>query len=89
VIGLTVALPYTPLAPPLGFVPLPPPFFIAPALVVLLYVAAAEVAKGFFYGRERRDSSSASRAAGSRCDAPAEIRLGGLSLPSADRSRDR
>ncbi|MBX6313016.1 MAG: magnesium-translocating P-type ATPase [Isosphaeraceae bacterium] len=49
VIGFTVALPYTPLAPPLGLTPLPLPFFLALGSVVLLYVAAAEVAKGFFY----------------------------------------
>jgi Mg2+-importing ATPase len=52
VVGLTVALPYSRLAPVLGLVPLPPRVLGALGLIVLLYVAAAEAAKGFFYRRE-------------------------------------
>jgi Mg2+-importing ATPase len=49
VIGLTLLLPYTPLAGPLGFVPLPPLFLAALLCIVAGYVVAAEVAKKVFY----------------------------------------
>ena len=52
VVGLTVLLPYSPLAPSLGFGPLPAGFLLAPAFIVVLYVAAAEAAKAVFYRRE-------------------------------------
>jgi Mg2+-importing ATPase len=54
VVGLTLLLPYSPLAPLLGFVPLPPVFLVALGPIVLLYVAAAEAAKSVFYRREER-----------------------------------
>ncbi len=54
VIGLTLLLPYSPLAPWLGFVTLPAVFLAALAPIVLLYVAAAEVAKSYFYRSEGR-----------------------------------
>lgn len=55
VVGLTLLLPYSPLARPLGFVPLPASFLAVMGLVVLLYVVAAETAKSVFYrGEERR-----------------------------------
>jgi Mg2+-importing ATPase len=49
VVGLTLLLPYTPLALPLGFVPLPPLFLVALLCIVVGYVVAAEVAKKVFY----------------------------------------
>ena len=52
--GLTLLLPYSPLAPLLGFVPLPPVFLLALGPIVLLYAVAAEAAKSVFYRREER-----------------------------------
>ena len=54
VVGLTLLLPYSPLAPLLGLVPLPPVFLVALGPIVLLYVVAAEAAKSVFYRREER-----------------------------------
>jgi P-type Mg2+ transporter len=44
-------LPFTPLAPWLGFTPLPPLFFAVLAGMVLLYLALVEAVKGGFYLR--------------------------------------
>ena len=52
IVGLTVSIPYTPLAPSLGFEPLPAGFLLALALIVVLYLAAAEASKFVFYRRE-------------------------------------
>ena len=49
VVATTVALPYTPIAPLLGFVPLPHRFLAILALIVLAYGASAEMAKRWFY----------------------------------------
>ena len=54
VVGLTLLLPYSPLAPLFGFVPLPPVFLAALGPIILLYVVAAEAAKSVFYQREER-----------------------------------
>jgi Mg2+-importing ATPase len=54
VVGLTLLLPYSPLAALLGFVPLPPLFLVAVVPIVLLYVVAAEAAKSIFYRSEER-----------------------------------
>ncbi len=54
VAGLTLLLPYSPLAPLLGFVPLPPVFLLALGPIVFLYVVASEAAKSVFYYREQR-----------------------------------
>jgi hypothetical protein len=54
VVGLTLLLPYSPLAPLLGLVPLPPVFLVALGPIVLLYVVAAKAAKSVFYRREER-----------------------------------
>jgi Mg2+-importing ATPase len=48
-LGVGVLLPFTPLAPWLGFVPLPPLFFAFLGLMTLAYLAAVEVAKRRFY----------------------------------------
>ena len=49
VVLLTVALPYSPLAGPLGFKPLPPLYLLAIAAIVVTYVASAELVKRWFY----------------------------------------
>ncbi len=55
VVGLVVALPWTPLAGPFGFSPLPV-WFVGTLLgIVLVYVAAAEAAKAAFYRRARAE----------------------------------
>ena len=56
VIGITVALPYTPIAVPLGFVPLPHRFLGILALIVLAYAASAELAKRWFYSNHNHAS---------------------------------
>jgi Mg2+-importing ATPase len=45
----TALFPYTPLAGPFGFRPLPLFFFPAMGMIVALYMIAAEMAKGYFY----------------------------------------
>ncbi|MDP3389931.1 MAG: magnesium-translocating P-type ATPase [Methylococcaceae bacterium] len=49
IVAITVALPYTPIAPFIGFVPLPLSLLGQIGLIVLLYIATAELAKHIFY----------------------------------------
>ncbi len=49
--ALTLVLPYTPLADFLGFSPIPPLFVVMLAIILVLYMLTAEVAKHFFYRR--------------------------------------
>jgi len=49
VAALTLAIPYTPLGTAFGFVPLPPLFLGLMGVIVLSYVASAELAKHWFY----------------------------------------
>jgi len=49
VVAAAVALPYTPLAGPLGFAPMPPALLLAIAGVACTYVACAEAAKRLFH----------------------------------------
>jgi Mg2+-importing ATPase len=51
VVAGAVALPYTPLGPLFELVPLPRLFLAVVALIVLVYIASAELAKRWFYGR--------------------------------------
>jgi P-type Mg2+ transporter len=51
VIGVTLAIPFTPLAPVLGFVAVPSLFVVVMVAIVLAYVASAEFAKAWFYRR--------------------------------------
>ncbi len=53
VVALAVALPFTPLAPALGFEPPPPLFFAVLAVLVAAYLVLAELAKRAFYQRAR------------------------------------
>jgi Mg2+-importing ATPase len=50
-VGAAVALPFTPLAAPLGFAPLPASFLVALGVLVVVYVASAEAIKRVFYAR--------------------------------------
>jgi Mg2+-importing ATPase len=59
VVMATVALPYLPFAPILGFTPLPLTYLGAAAVVVTLYVASGELAKRLFYRRFDREPSIA------------------------------
>jgi len=45
----TMILPFTPAAPWLGFVPLPPLFFAILVLMILTYLSLVEGAKRWFY----------------------------------------
>ncbi|AMK78028.1 MULTISPECIES: magnesium-translocating P-type ATPase [Methylomonas] len=49
IVALTLALPYTPLAPFIGFQPLPLAISGGLGLIVLLYILTAELAKRIFY----------------------------------------
>jgi Mg2+-importing ATPase len=49
VMGTTISLPYTNLAQPLGFKPLPPLFLGSMLLLVALYATSAELVKRWFY----------------------------------------
>lgn len=49
VVGVTILLPYTPLAEPLGFTPLPMTFLAAMLTLVVTYAASAECVKRWFY----------------------------------------
>ena len=51
VVALTLPLPWTPLGRLFGFVPLPAEFLLPLLLILLAYVASAELAKGWFYRR--------------------------------------
>jgi Mg2+-importing ATPase len=51
IVGLTLALPFTPLARLFHFEPLPLTFFLLIGAIVLLYVTGAEVLKWIFYKR--------------------------------------
>jgi Mg2+-importing ATPase len=62
VIGTTLILPYTPLARVLGFVPVPWTFLLALAVMMALYIAAAEAAKSLFYRHQPALPGSRERA---------------------------
>ena len=49
IVGITVALPYSPLAPVIGFVPLPASLLALLALIVVLYLGTAEITKHVLY----------------------------------------
>ncbi|MFO1308039.1 MAG: magnesium-translocating P-type ATPase [Burkholderiales bacterium] len=51
VIAAAAVLPYTPLAPTLGFVPIPAPFWGVLAMLVVAYLALAEAGKRWFHAR--------------------------------------
>jgi Mg2+-importing ATPase len=49
VVGVGVVLPYTPLAGPFGFTPLPPLFFAILLGMIVAYLLLVEVAKAYFF----------------------------------------
>jgi len=49
IVAITIALPYTPLAPLAGFEPLPLFLMGLLGVIVMLYIATAELAKHLFY----------------------------------------
>jgi Mg2+-importing ATPase len=51
VVVVECVLPFTPLAPALGFVPLPPAFFVLLAAATVTYLALVEVVKRRLFGR--------------------------------------
>ena len=51
VLAATATLPYTPLGAVFGFVPLPPLFLALMAIIVILYLGAAEATKAWFFRR--------------------------------------
>jgi Mg2+-importing ATPase len=53
VILITLIVPYSPVASPLGFEALPPHYLLALGLIIVLYLATAETAKRLFYQRVR------------------------------------
>jgi Mg2+-importing ATPase len=53
-LGVGVLLPFTPLAPWLGFVPLPPLFFAFLGVMTVAYLAVVEVGKRRFYRHAAR-----------------------------------
>ncbi len=53
IVGATLIFPFTPLGGLFGFRPLPISFLLAMATIVVFYIIAAEVAKGFFYKRAK------------------------------------
>ena len=50
-LGVGVLLPFTPLAPWLGFTPLPPLFFTFLIVMIATYLGLVEIMKGWFYRR--------------------------------------
>ena len=52
-VAAALVLPYTPLARLFGFVPVPPMFLAALALIMVFYIVVAEVAKFYFYRHEK------------------------------------
>ncbi|GAB6142068.1 magnesium-translocating P-type ATPase [Methylosoma difficile] len=53
IVVVTIALPYSPIAPLIGFVPLPLSLMAMLGLIVALYLASAELAKNIFYRQVR------------------------------------
>ena len=51
IVGLTLILPYSPVAGIFGFEPLPLSFLLFLIVIVLLYIAATELAKRTYYKR--------------------------------------
>jgi len=55
IVLLVIALPFTPLAGILGFVPMPLSFYGWMVLIVSIYIASAEMAKQWFYKKLQKD----------------------------------
>jgi Mg2+-importing ATPase len=59
IVAAAVALPFTPLGRVFGFVPLPAVFLGLMGLIVASYIGCAELLKGAFYRKNRRQPLSA------------------------------
>ncbi|MDR8411696.1 magnesium-translocating P-type ATPase [Nonomuraea sp. 3-1Str] len=94
VVTAGAVIPFTPVAPALGFQPLPGPFFLIVLLMVAAYLALIEVGKRWFYrttpaapaGRERTPAHPLHRRA-HRFTTTAAITRGALS-PAVSRGAD-
>ncbi|MEV0537729.1 HAD-IC family P-type ATPase [Kitasatospora sp. NPDC050463] len=64
VVALGIVLPLSPLAPALGFRPLPVGFFLALAVMTGLYLVLIEIAKRLFFGRPARPTAAPARRRG-------------------------
>jgi Mg2+-importing ATPase len=64
VVLVAVAIPFTPLAAPLGFAPLPAPFFLALLLMLIGYLVLVEIAKYWFYRTAPAPAAQGSRRRG-------------------------
>ncbi len=53
-LAVTLLIPYSPLAAPLGFAPLPLPYLLLLGAIVLGYLASARLARDYFYRWEER-----------------------------------
>lgn len=53
---VTLALPYSPLAGPLGFIPLPVPYLLVIFAIVALYFFSAELTKRWFYRQQKNNA---------------------------------
>lgn len=53
IIAVTFVLPFTPLGKVFGFEPLPLWFYLVIVVIILLYVAGAEITKRVFYSKVR------------------------------------
>jgi Mg2+-importing ATPase len=65
-IAVSLAIPYLPLTGVFGFVPLSPPLLLTIVLIMLLYVAATELQKRWFYRRGEVGAPSLHRLEGRR-----------------------
>ena len=61
VVTIGMVLPFTPLAHPLGFRPLPGPFFLFLIVAIISYLALIEVGKYWFYRSYRAAAAPAPR----------------------------
>ncbi|MBV8345772.1 MAG: magnesium-translocating P-type ATPase [Candidatus Eremiobacteraeota bacterium] len=66
VVAIGIALPFTPLAHTLGFVPLPPFFFIVLGLMIVAYLGLIELAKLLFYKSPTEQFSAKATASAQR-----------------------
>jgi Mg2+-importing ATPase len=53
-VAVAMGLPFTPLAPWLGFMPLPAEFFVLLAVLLLVYLAMVQAAKQWFYRQQAK-----------------------------------
>jgi Mg2+-importing ATPase len=57
IVAVGAALPFTPIAPLLGFAPLPAPFFAVLGLMIAAYLGLIELGKRVFFSRRSREAA--------------------------------